>query len=270
MSARALVALLLVASTFSAPLSALAQDDPPRGIPRSAEPGTVRSVVDGDTIRVTLADGTKDTVRLIGIDTPETKAPGEPVGCYGPEASERLAQLLPTGREIWLEQDKTDRDRYDRLLRYVWVAKNDGGRYHINEVMVRDGYGLAKRYAPDTARAERLEAAQDRAIANGRGLWSACPEFVTSLTPVPTTAPIPTEAPFVPEQPAEVPPAELPPVVEEPINIGGGGCDPSYPELCLASFPDLDCADVSGRGFTVYPPDPHRFDGDYDGIGCES
>lgn len=258
----ALVAALILALGLAWP--ALAQDDPPRGIPRDAELATVRSVVDGDTIRVTLADGTKDTVRLIGIDSPETKDPDEPVGCYGPEASDRLAKLLPAGREIWLESDATDRDRYDRLLRYVWVSKDDGGRYLANEVMVRDGFALAIRFPPDTARADRLEAAQARAIAAGRGLWSACPDFVISLTPVPTAAPIPTEAPVVVEQPVEVPAGDT-----APIGIASG-CDPSYPELCLPSFPDLDCADVGARRFTVYPPDPHGFDGDYDGVGCES
>jgi micrococcal nuclease len=63
---------------------------PPRGIPRAATLATVRKVVDGDTLRVTLNDGTQTTVRLIGIDTPETKDPDEPVGCFGPEASARI------------------------------------------------------------------------------------------------------------------------------------------------------------------------------------
>lgn len=266
MPARALVALVLAASTFLATLPALAQDTPPRGIPRSAERATVRAVVDGDTIRVTLAGGAKDTVRLIGIDTPETKAPGEPVGCYGPEASDRLAQLLPAGREVWLESDETDRDRYDRLLRYVWVAKSDGGRYLVNEVMVRDGYGLAYRFPPDEARLERIEAAQERASAAGRGLWSACPDFVVALTPVPTPAPAPTEVPYV--APTEAP--YVPPVVDTAPAPVASGCDPSYPTLCLQSFPDLDCPQVGASDFIVYPPDPHGFDRDRDGIGCES
>ena len=260
--APSLVALLL-ALGVAAP--ALAQESPPRGIPNDAELATVRSVVDGDTIRVTLADGTKDTVRLIGIDTPETKAPGEPVGCYGPEASARMEQLLPLGREVWLEADETNRDRFDRLLRYVWVSKKDRGRYLANEVMVRDGFALAKRYRPDTARAERLEAAQARAIDAGRGLWSACPEFVVSLTPISTAAPIPTDVPVV-EAPVDVPPVDI-----APIGIASGGCDPSYPELCIPiGSPDLDCPDIGARRFTVFPPDSHGFDGDYDGIGCES
>ena len=251
-----IVALLLALATA---IPVLAQDAPPRGIPRDAEPATVRSVVDGDTIRVTLADGSKDTVRLIGIDTPETKAPGEPVGCYGPEASTRLEKLLPTGREVWLEADETNRDRFDRLLRYVWVEKKDGDRYLANEVMVRDGFALAKRYRPDTERAERLEAAQARAIDAGRGLWSACPEFVRSLTPVPTAAPVPTQAPVVPE-PTAVPPAPI-----------ATGCDPNYAGACVWVYPpDVDCQQIPAKNIQVTGYDPHGLDGDHDGIGCES
>jgi micrococcal nuclease len=227
----------------------------PEGVPVIAEPATVRSIVDGDTLRVTLEDGTKTTVRLIGIDTPETKDPGEPVGCFGPEASERMAKLLKPGREIWLERDVSNTDRYDRLLRYVWVEKSDGDVYLLNEVMVRDGFALAIRYEPDTSRAEQLEAAQRRAAERGKGLWSACPETVLGLMPTPI--PAPTDVPYVAP-------------TEAPAPVAASNCDPSYPTLCLQSYPDLDCGDIAARRFPVYPPDPHRFDGDGDGIGCES
>src|SRR3712207_5109761 len=101
-----MVIVMLSAIRDSGPLEQVGADhDPPRGIPNDAESATVREIVDGDTFRVTLEDGTKDTVRLIGIDTPETRSPGDPVECYGPEASEQLAKLLRTGREVWLETD---------------------------------------------------------------------------------------------------------------------------------------------------------------------
>ena len=80
---------------------------------------------------------------------------------------------------------------------------------------------------------------------------------MVALTPVPTAAPIPTELPYVP------------PVVEQPAPIASG-CDPSYPTLCLQSFPDLDCPQVGASDFTVYPLDPHGFNRDGDGIGRES
>ncbi|MFN5604060.1 MAG: thermonuclease family protein, partial [Actinomycetes bacterium] len=78
----------------------------------------VERVVDGDTIDVTI-DGRGDTVRLIGIDTPETKKPDTPVECYGPEASARLAELLPPGTPVRLERDIDSRDKFGRLLAYV-------------------------------------------------------------------------------------------------------------------------------------------------------
>ena len=63
---------------------------------------------------------------------------------------------------------------------------------------------------------------------------------------------------------------DVPPIVDtQPVPIASN-CDPSYPGLCLPSFSNLDCADVGARQFPVYPPDPHGFDGDYDGVGCES
>jgi micrococcal nuclease len=262
LKAQRIIVGLILSFLFSMLLGsqAYAQDDaqtetqPPRGIPREATLATVREVVDGDTLRVTLDDGTKATVRLIGIDTPETKDPDEPVGCFGPEASARMEHLLPIGRQIWLENDVTDSDRYDRLLRYVWVAKNDGDIYLLNEVMVRDGFALAIRYTPDTARAEQLEAAQDRAASRSVGLWGACSDVVSSLTPIPQ--PAAAQAPVV-EQPVEQPPAQ--------------SCDPSYPSLCIApGAADIDCPEIGAVDFTVYPPDPHGFDRDNDGVGCEN
>src|SRR5688500_12176815 len=126
--------LLSVMVLLAMPALATAQDVPV-GIPRSAEPATVVSVTDGDTIKVRLPDGTVEPLRLIGIDAPEPRDPSRPDGCFDDESSKRLKKLLPAGREIWLESDQTDRDRFDRLLRYVWVEKNDGGVYLLNAVL---------------------------------------------------------------------------------------------------------------------------------------
>jgi micrococcal nuclease len=121
----------------------------------------------------------------------------------------------------------------------------------------------AEAIAGDRHRVPR-EAAQKQAVNAGRGLWSACPTSVLSLTPVPAAAPVPTEArPVVAEGPA--------PVDTAPALIATGACDPSYPELCIpVGSLDLDSTNVGVRRFTAYPPDSHGFDGDYDGVGCES
>mgnify|MGYP001184978899 CR=1 FL=1 len=117
------------------------------------------SVTDGDTVDV-LINGREEAVRLIGINSPEQ---GE---CFAAEATAALADLVD-GREVRLVVDESDRDQFDRLLRYVFVDDT-----FVNEAMVRGGHALAYRYEPDTARAEELEAAQADAEATGRGLWA--------------------------------------------------------------------------------------------------
>ena len=180
-----ILALIVLVSLTGIPQASDAQSKqrPPKGIPRSARMATVRAIVDGDTIRVTREDGTKATVRLIGIEAPATKDRNSPAECFGPEAADRLAELLPVGREIWLERDQTNRDRADRLLRYVWVHKHGGGVFLVNEVMVRDGSAIAKRNPPDTKRAKRLERAQARAIVADLGMWSSCVGIGTAVGP---------------------------------------------------------------------------------------
>ncbi len=90
-------------------------------LPANAVPADLVRIVDGDTIVVRIkGESGQETVRLIGIDTPETKKPNTPVQCYGKEATAFTTKLL-TGKKIWLESDKSNRDQYGRLLRYVWV-----------------------------------------------------------------------------------------------------------------------------------------------------
>ena len=127
----------------------------------SGQPAEVSYVLDGDTIEVTL-DGTEERVRLIGIDAPER---GD---CYADESRELLRELV-AGRDVRLERDVRDRDRYDRLLRYVFVD----GR-HVNRELVAAGAAMAKEYPPDTARADELAAAEEEARGAGRGLWGSC------------------------------------------------------------------------------------------------
>lgn len=131
---------------------------------------TVTRVVDGDTLRVDI-DGERETVRLVGINTPETVAPDRPVECYGPEASEHLKELLPDGTEVRLERDVEARDRYGRLLAYVYKA--DDGLF-VNEDLVAGGYAQARSYPPNTMLESELQAAQQQARSTGAGQWSAC------------------------------------------------------------------------------------------------
>ena len=186
----------------------------------------VVSVTDGDTIRVVMPDGTNEPVRLIGIDAPEDGL------LLDQEATEYLADLV-LGKKVRMVVDVSDRDRFERLLRYVYV-----GDLFVNEEMVRAGLAVARRYRPDTAMAEVLEAAQAGAEQGALGLFSS---GATSAT---------TQAP-----------ATNPSI--------RANCHPSYPDSCIPPPPpDLDCDDIGVEGFTVLQPDPHGFDGNGNGVGC--
>jgi micrococcal nuclease len=131
---------------------------------------TVARVIDGDTILVVVG-GHEERVRLIGIDTPETKDPRRPVQCFGSEAAARTAALLPAGTPVRLVRDVELRDRYDRLLAYVHRADDD---LFVNLTLAREGYAAAATYPPNVAHSEAITAAAARAREERRGLWGAC------------------------------------------------------------------------------------------------
>jgi micrococcal nuclease len=134
----------------------------------TGEQAQVTRVVDGDTIDVVIAGATY-RVRYIGVDTPETVDPRRPVGCYGREASERNRQLVE-GKTVGLEKDVSETDKYERLLRYVWV---DGEM--VNAILVREGYAMASTYPPDVKYQELFLSLQGEARDAGLGLWGpAC------------------------------------------------------------------------------------------------
>lgn len=120
---------------------------------------SVTGVIDGDTVTVDIA-GSTESLRLIGINSPEN---GE---CYSEEASARLVELV-AGAEVTLVGDRSNRDQYGRLLRYVYL-----GQLFVNETLVREGYAIARRYEPDTAMATVLERAQAAAQDAEAGLWA--------------------------------------------------------------------------------------------------
>ncbi len=128
-------------------------------------------VIDGDTIVVRVG-GREERVRYIGMDTPETVKPNTPVQCFGPQAHDLNARLLGgAGAPLTLRFDRELRDRYGRLLAYVYRAR-DG--LLVNAQLVQDGAARTLEIAPNTADAERFGALQQAARAAGAGLWGAC------------------------------------------------------------------------------------------------
>jgi micrococcal nuclease len=150
---------------------------------------------------------------------------------FGQEATEANRALVE-GKEVLLYKDVSETDRYGRLLRFVVIPGDQP--VFVNYELVRRGFANPATYPPDVACAETYLEAERQAREEGLGLWAAPPPVV------------------------QPPPAE-------------GNCDPSYPDVCIPPPPpDLDCKDVPYKRFRVLPPDPHHFDRDGDGIGCES
>ncbi len=131
---------------------------------------TVERVVDGDTIVVDL-NGSRERVRLLGIDTPESVAETRPDQCYGEEAAGHLKALLPEGTEITLIRDEEARDQYDRLLAYV-VRSSD--QLFVNLDLLEQGFAGVLIYAPNDHYEELFLAAEAAASAEGIGLWGVC------------------------------------------------------------------------------------------------
>jgi micrococcal nuclease len=140
--------------------------------------GRAVKVVDGDTVDVAL-DGRTERVRLLGIDTPESVKPDTPVQCFGNEATTRLAALLPRDTPVRLVRDVEERDRFGRLLAYVYRQPDD---LFVNLDLVRGGYAQVLTFPPNVAHAAELERAAREARSSSRGLWGACPA-ASSLPP---------------------------------------------------------------------------------------
>lgn len=141
--------------------------------PTEAQPpgtATVVSIIDGDTVVIDL-DGSRERVRLLGIDTPETDHPTRPVECYGQEATQRISELIPPGTEIRLERDVEGRDHFGRLLLYLYRAGDD---LFVNETMVAEGFAATLHIDPNGAHRVALAAAERDARSRRAGLWAAC------------------------------------------------------------------------------------------------
>lgn len=136
-------------------------------------------VVDGDTIEI--EGGEK--VRYIGIDTPETVDPRKPVQCFGVEASKKNKEMVE-GKMVRLEKDITDRDKYNRLLRYVWLDD-----VFVNLELVKQGFAYSYSYPPDIKYQDQFVKAQQEAREAKKGLWNACPAVQEQTTSTPAVSP---------------------------------------------------------------------------------
>lgn len=149
----------------------IAKYAPQNSVAQTAQPGTYRvaSFADGDTITIDM-DGKEEKVRFIGVDTPETHDPRKPVQCYGEAAAAFTRKLIGTSRvKLEADPENTNRDRYNRLLRYVYLP--DGT--FVNAEIIRQGYGFAYTSFPFT-RANEFRALEQQARDTRTGLWGSC------------------------------------------------------------------------------------------------
>jgi micrococcal nuclease len=258
--------LLALAGFFSpdAPAPAAPHEQPQTPVATSTQASTIPPaasgtyavirVVDGDTVSVSI-EGKTETVRFIGIDTPETVDPRKAVQCFGKEASDKTKELL-AGRRVMLEKDPSqgERDKYGRVLAYVFRA--DG--LFVNEYLVAQGFAHEYTYDAPYKYQAQFRAAQSEARAEGRGLWApnACSEPVSSAGVL-----APTPARTEPPAPAATP-------APAPAASGGYSCSSNV----------YNCADFAthAKAQSVYEScggtgnDIHRLDSDKDGVACES
>ncbi len=206
---------------------------------------TVERVIDGDTFVCT----SDIHIRMLQINTPESNE------CGGAWATSALANIfLKPGTEVRLEYDAVTTDRYGRTLAAPIVRGTDGTDYNISIVMVYVGLAKAAYYGDNAKYLDWANNSETWARNAGWNMWKPGGPFNGGFD-------CGGGQPVVPPPPAPAP---------APVDPGGD-CDPAYPDVCIPSPPpDLDCPQISDRRFTVLPPDPHGFDGDDDGIGCES
>ena len=148
-------------------------------VPSVFQSATVIRVVDGDTAIVNV-DGSEFKLRFIGVDTPETVHPSKPVEYYGKEASNFTKDILFEGREIYLEKDVSDLDRYGRMLRYIWLelpedqenpSDFDIENKMFNAILVKNGYAQVSTFPPDVKYQDRFVELERIAKGNDLGLW---------------------------------------------------------------------------------------------------
>ena len=242
---------------------------------------SVSRIVDGDTV-VVRYKGRSDKVRILGIDTPERGR------CYASAATAETRKLS-LGKHVRLVGDASQaaRDRYGRMLAYVMAPKGD-----VGALLVRGGFAHVYVYGGKPfARVTAYRRAEGSARSAARGLWSACgavviPTSTATGTTTPatttkgsttTTATTTTRATTTTVGTTTASTTTTATTTTTPTTTTvatttttSSKCDPSYPTVCIPPPPpDLNCGDIPYRNFTVLPPDPHHFDGNKDGVGCE-
>ena len=218
----------------------------------------VVKVVDGDTIAVDI-NGETESIRMIGIDTPETVDPRKPVQCFGVEASSKAKSILE-GKSVRLETDPTqgDRDKYGRLLRYVFLENGT----HFNELMIIEGYAFEYTYQLPYKYQNEFKQAEIEAREAKRGLWAD--NTCSGNLAFPTTVPIPTP---IPETPANTPTIPAPtPTTIPPLAT----CDCSGNIYNCSNFTTHSAAQECFEHCGGIDNDIHRLDADKDGIACEN
>ncbi|MEK3966268.1 MULTISPECIES: thermonuclease family protein [Paenibacillus] len=250
------------------------QNIEPASLMSSAETIEVQviSVTDGDTFTVKLQDGTSEKVRLILIDTPETKHPSKPVQPFGLEASAYTAEIL-TGKTVKLEYDVSERDKYGRILAYAYV-----GDKMVNEMLLEKGLARVAVYQPDVKYVDQFREIQKKAQSAKLGIWSI-EDYATdkgyddtvvakvstqptatvkpSPKPVATLKPVETKKPAAQTKKPTAAPTKKPTATPQPVQ------DVYY----------KNCSAVRAAGADpIYAGDPgysRKLDRDGDGIGCE-
>ncbi|MYL34716.1 nuclease [Pontibacillus yanchengensis] len=206
----------------------------------------VVKIIDGDTISVKI-NGKKDTVRMLLIDTPETKHPSQPVQPFGPEAT-AFAKKRLNNKHISLEIGTTKRDKYDRLLAYVYV---DGTMYNKKVVakgLARVGYV----YPPNDKYIEQLRGAEEKAQIEHKGIWSI-DGYVTEEG---------FREEVIDQQPQQND--------QENNNIGDLPYNPNGKDRDCSHFSTQEVAQQFFTAAGGPEQDKHRLDRDGDGIACES
>lgn len=144
---------------------------------KTSQPGlySINHFIDGDTISVNMNGGAQ-SVRLIGVDTPETHKPNTPVQCFGEAAAAFTKATIGNSRvRLVADPESDDRDIYGRLVRYVYLPNG----LNLDELLIQNGYGFAYLYFPFTKTA-RFAADQQTAQTKHEGLWAACHPYQES------------------------------------------------------------------------------------------